>query len=262
MNGFLGTGATRSADLNLLIQLAMAAALTVGMVLARKKRFRAHGWTQTSVLLLNLLAIGGVMAPSFRRQVFAHVSSGWRDAHYAVPTIHAVLGASAELLGLYVVLVAINILPERLRFRNYKAWMRTTLTLWWVVVIWGLGVYYVWHVQPSPATGGGEQAPAPRPVAPLRGQAATGGQAGTTISVSNYMFDPQQVTVQAGSIVEWVHARGRHQIAADDGSFGSDVLVAGARFRHTFDKPGVYNYYCRFHGEPGGKDMAGTVTVK
>jgi len=95
----LGTGATRAADLNLLAQLAMAAVLTGGMFLARAKRYRAHGWTQSAVLLLNLVAIGSVMLPSFRRQVAPSVASGWHDPYYAVATIHAGFGGAVELLA-------------------------------------------------------------------------------------------------------------------------------------------------------------------
>lgn len=249
MNGLLGTGATRSADLNLLIQLAMASLLTVGMFLARRRHFRAHGWIQSLVLILNLVPIGSVMVPSFHRQVFPHVSSGGQDAYYAIPMIHAGVGTCVELLGLYVVLVAgTNILPQRLRFRNYKLWMRTTLALWWVVVVLGLGVYYVWYVQ--------------SPLGQTRGPQATAQPAGVVISVMNFRFQPKQVTVRAGSTVGWVDARGRHAIVADNGSFRSPVLLSGARFDHRFEKPGVYDYYCRFHGEAGGKDMAGTIIVK
>jgi plastocyanin/uncharacterized membrane protein YozB (DUF420 family) len=249
MNGLLGTGATRPADLNLLSQLAMAAVLTMGMFLARQKRFRAHAWTQSSILMLNLVAIGSVMVPSFRRQVLPHVSSGWHDAYYAVAAIHAALGTCVEVLGVYVLLVAgTNLLPGFLRFRDYKLWMRTTLALWWVVVILGLGVYYVWYVLPAPGA--------------TRGAPATAPPAGAIISVMNFRFDPQQVTVGVGSTVEWVDARGRHAIVTDDGSFSSPVLLAGARFEHKFEKRGVYNYYCRFHGGPGGQDMSGSVRVK
>lgn len=249
MTGVLGANATRPADLNLLLQLGMAAALTVGMFLARRKRFRAHGWTQSTVLLLNLVAIAGVMAPSFHRQVVLRPPGEWRDAYYVLPAVHASLGSVVELLGLYIVLVAgTGILPDRLRFRNYKLWMRTTLTLWWVVVMLGLGTYYVWYVRPAPSSARGMQVP--------------GQPAGARITVRNFRFDPSEVTVSVGSTVEWEDTRGRHQIAADDGSFQSDVLVLGSRYRHLFTKAGRYQYYCRFHGEPGGKDMAAAIVVK
>jgi Ca2+/H+ antiporter len=58
VSGFLGTGATFGADLNLLVQLIMGVSLIVGTLLAKRKRYRAHGICQTTVLLLNLLMIG------------------------------------------------------------------------------------------------------------------------------------------------------------------------------------------------------------
>jgi len=63
MNGFLGTGATFRADLNLVVQIAMGVALLVGMRLARKKNFRAHKYCQSAVMILNLLMIFLIMVP-------------------------------------------------------------------------------------------------------------------------------------------------------------------------------------------------------
>jgi len=67
VKGFLGTGATFEADLNLVVQFMMGIALAAGVLLVRQQRYRAHGICQTTVLLLNLLTIGLVMWPSFRR---------------------------------------------------------------------------------------------------------------------------------------------------------------------------------------------------
>ena len=69
MRGFLGTGAPFGADANLIVQLAMAAALLAGTCLARKKRFTPHGICQSAVMLLNLAMIAIVMWPAFREQV-------------------------------------------------------------------------------------------------------------------------------------------------------------------------------------------------
>ena len=149
VKGFLGTGATFEADANLVVQLLMAAALVAGVVLARRKRYRAHGICQMTVMLLNLLMIGLVMWPSFRRQVNPSLPKLLHKAYYAAPMIHAALGITAELLGLYVVLVAgTDVLPAWLRFRNWKLWMRTELVLWFVVVISGLWTYYSWYIRP------------------------------------------------------------------------------------------------------------------
>ena len=65
IRGFLGTGATFEADLNLLVQVVMGVALIAGALLAKRKRYTAHGICQTTVLFLNLGMIGLVMWPSF-----------------------------------------------------------------------------------------------------------------------------------------------------------------------------------------------------
>ena len=92
VKGFLGTGATFEADLNLVVQFMMGIALAAGVLLARQQRYRAHGICQTTVLLLNLLTIGLVMWPSFRRQVSPRFSRVFHKAYYAVPVLHAALG--------------------------------------------------------------------------------------------------------------------------------------------------------------------------
>ena len=147
VKGFLGTGATFEADLNLVVQLVMGAALVAGVLLAKQQRYRAHGICQTTVLLLNLLMIGLVMWPAFRRQVSPRFPRVLHRSYYAVPVIHAALGMAAELLGLYIALVAgTNVLPAWLRFKNWKRWMRTEFVLWLVVVATGMATYYAWYI--------------------------------------------------------------------------------------------------------------------
>src|ERR1051326_5663682 len=139
MNGFLGTGATFRADLNLVLQILMGLALLLGWGLARRKQFRAHGFCQSSVMILNLVLIAMIMLPAFHRQVQPKLPSGLNDAYYLAAAIHAGLEALVELLGLYVVLVASGVLPESVRFKNWKPWMKTTLALWWIVLFFGFG---------------------------------------------------------------------------------------------------------------------------
>jgi uncharacterized membrane protein YozB (DUF420 family) len=149
VKGFLGTGATFRADLNLIVQLAMGIALLAGTLLAKYKRYRAHGICQTTVLLLNLLMIGLVMWPSFQQQVKPALSKVLHKWYYQAAAIHAVLGITAELLGLYIVIVAgTNVLPRWLRFKNWKWWMRTELVLWTIVLLSGVGTYCAWYVAP------------------------------------------------------------------------------------------------------------------
>ena len=145
MSGFLGTGASFAADLNLALQLSMAAALGVGMALARRKHYRAHAVCQSTVVLLNLVLIARVMLPSFRDGVLPGLPAGIGKLYYSVATLHAAAGGVAQLLGIYIIIAAgTKLLPERLRFRNYKRWMRTELALWWTVVVLGAATYYIW----------------------------------------------------------------------------------------------------------------------
>jgi hypothetical protein len=41
-----------------------------------------------------------------------------------------------------------DVLPKWLRFQNWKRWMRTEFALWLLVVISGMGTYYVWYIAP------------------------------------------------------------------------------------------------------------------
>lgn len=144
--GFLGTGAPLAADLNLVVQVLMGLALLIGMVLARRGRYRAHAAMQTSVLLLNLVMIATVMWPSTAQQVlpaFPEVLGRW---YFAAPSVHAALGLCAECLGIFIALVAgTKVIPEKLRFANWKRWMRLELLLWWVTLLSGVATYYVWY---------------------------------------------------------------------------------------------------------------------
>ena len=145
--GFLGTNATFSADFNLVAHIAMGTALLGGMLLARRRHYRAHQYCQSTVLLLNLPLIAFIMVPSFHDQVQPQLPGSLGDRFYAVATLHAVIGVLAQVLGLYIILVAgTNLIPRRLRFRRYKTWMRTELVLWWIVVLAGVGVYAVWYM--------------------------------------------------------------------------------------------------------------------
>jgi plastocyanin len=83
-----------------------------------------------------------------------------------------------------------------------------------------------------------------------------------TITVTSFQFTPKTITVAPGTTVVWFNKEGRHTIESDKGAFKSPVLTDGKSFEFTFSTAGKYPYHCGFHGESGGKDMAGTVIVK
>ena len=251
MNGFLSTGATFRADLNLVLQLLMGLALLLGWWMARRKKFSAHMYCQSSVMILNLILIFLIMVPAFRRQVEPQISSGLPDRYYAIATIHAFLGTLAEFFGLYIVLsAATRILPETLRLKNYKLWMRSQLALWWLVLFFGLGTYFYWYI-------------APQRSAPVVTAGSTEPDSSRVfVKITNFSFEPKEITISAGMTVVWADLQGMHSVAADDGSFESEIFDSGGKFEHNYLKPGIYPYFCPLHGDKGGKEMAGVVIVK
>jgi uncharacterized membrane protein YozB (DUF420 family) len=147
--GFLGTAAPMAADRALVIEVGMGIALIVGAVLARRQHYRAHGWCQSIVVLLNLVLIVQFMVPSFRHQVLPGIPGDRGDIHYVIAMAHGALGTIAELFALYIVLAAgTTILPRQLRFSRYKRWMRVALALWLITLLSGIATYVQWYGLP------------------------------------------------------------------------------------------------------------------
>ncbi len=73
-------------------------------------------------------------------------------------------------------------------------------------------------------------------------------------------FRPENITVTAGTRVDWINVGKKKHTVTNDTLFDSDILV-GQTFSYTFDKPGTYQYYCVIHSESPTDGMVGTVTV-
>ena len=148
--GFLGTAAPGYADLVLVLEILMGVGLLAGAQLARSKRFRAHGWCQSAIVLANFIVIVVVMVPSFHTHVSPRIPLKLGKAYYALATAHAALGTITEIAALYILLAAgTDVLPSKLRMTDFKIWMRSVLTLWWVELLLGLAVYVRWYVPHS-----------------------------------------------------------------------------------------------------------------
>lgn len=145
--GFLGTAAPFYADLVLLLELAMGMGLISGALLARIRKFRAHAWCQSIVVVLNAGVIALAMLPSFGRQLAPKIPPMLGKSFYAVATAHAALGTVVECAALYILLAAgTTLLPETLRLTRYKLWMRIVVTTWWVVILLGVVTYARWYM--------------------------------------------------------------------------------------------------------------------
>ena len=83
-----------------------------------------------------------------------------------------------------------------------------------------------------------------------------------SVAARDDFFDPEAVHVPVGTKVEWSNdGRNPHTVSADDGSFDSGNLAAGATYSITFTRAGAYPYFCKYHGSAGGIGMAGMILV-
>jgi plastocyanin len=97
-----------------------------------------------------------------------------------------------------------------------------------------------------------------------------------TVGMTNELrYVPEEVTVMVGQTVVWtntstlVHtvtadpalARERREVHLPEGAqpFDSGQIAPGATFRHTFDVPGLYVYFCIPHEL---EDMIGRINVR
>jgi uncharacterized membrane protein YozB (DUF420 family) len=149
--GFLGTSANFAADMTLVLMLLILAALTVGVVLARRGDYRTHRVVQTIAVAANAGLVLWMMILPFRDFVAPGLPERLGERFYGVTTLHAVVGASAMLLGVYVVLRANGLMPKPLRFNNYKRVMRISYALYVLATLLGVLVYLAWFVgNPNP----------------------------------------------------------------------------------------------------------------
>jgi hypothetical protein len=145
-HGFLSSAAPWGTNLTLVLELGMGVGLLIGALLARMRRFAAHAWCQSAVVLLNLALIAATMAPSFRRLVVPALPDKLGKPAYALATAHAALGTVAQCAGLYILLAAgTKVIPERFRITRLKLWMRSLLLMWWIVLALGLATYADWY---------------------------------------------------------------------------------------------------------------------
>lgn len=115
--------------------------------------------------------------------------------------------------------------------------------------------------------------------------AASPGVDGTLVEMTDDdRFDPDRATIPAGEMVVWrTVGYAPHTVTAYDGALPPDavyfasgdfpseaaaragaseregVLYQGEEYRHTFDVPGEYEYFCIPHEQDG---MTGTITVE
>lgn len=78
------------------------------------------------------------------------------------------------------------------------------------------------------------------------------------VAIDNFTFNPQILTVKAGTTVTWTNKDDiPHAIAAVGKQFKSKVMDTDNSYSFTFTTPGTYAYFCSLHPH-----MTGTIVVE
>jgi plastocyanin len=89
---------------------------------------------------------------------------------------------------------------------------------------------------------------------PTRARSADSKSSPPEVSVDNFTFGPDTLTVPANSTVTWVNKDDvPHTVASSDGLFKSKAMDTDDKYSYTFTKPGTYSYFCSIHPKMVGK---------
>jgi plastocyanin len=78
------------------------------------------------------------------------------------------------------------------------------------------------------------------------------------VTIDNFVFGPQRLTVKAGTTVTWTNQDDiPHAVVSSTGLFKSRVLDTDQSYSFTFATPGTFPYFCSLHPH-----MTGTIVVE
>jgi uncharacterized membrane protein YozB (DUF420 family) len=139
--GFLGTHGSVGADLTLVVILVAFALLTVGVVLARTKRYTAHRWVQTTAVILNAIPVVVWMIHSYWLNVRPGLPGNLSKGVDALTTVHGVTGLIGVVIGLFVIIRANQLTARGESVGRYKNWMRAAYVVYLIATVLGVWVY-------------------------------------------------------------------------------------------------------------------------
>ncbi len=149
--GFLGTGGNLATDTALILMILVGGLFSVGFWLARRRRYEAHRWVQTAGGLISLILVLWLMLLPYRDFVVPGLPERLDEPFFWLTTVHGLVGLIALPYGTFVILRGHNLVPQALRFNDYKPFMRWAYGLFMAAILLGIGVYVVWFVtNPNP----------------------------------------------------------------------------------------------------------------
>jgi uncharacterized membrane protein YozB (DUF420 family) len=125
--------------LSLIVELVVLGLLTFGYTLKRKKKFRQHGITMTTALVLHLITIFSWMIWSFTSFLSAG-SVDYGNLLVLVILAHVTFGIIAASLGVWLV-ASWHLQTDVQKCFARKRIMLTTIALWSVAILLGIVLY-------------------------------------------------------------------------------------------------------------------------
>jgi plastocyanin len=88
----------------------------------------------------------------------------------------------------------------------------------------------------------------------ITANAAQSSTAAAEVTIDNFSFRPQTLTVAVGTTVTWTNRDDiPHTVVSDDAVFKSKARDTDEKFSYTFDKAGTYPYHCSIHPKMTGQ---------
>jgi uncharacterized membrane protein YozB (DUF420 family) len=125
---------------SLFIQIVVLVLLIGGYWLKRMKKFRQHGITMLTAVVLHTVMILAWMMPSFSSFLGSSVSINLADMIVVTILVHAFMGIAADLLGIWLV-ASWRLRADMKTCFAKKSIMRVTITLWLIALVLGIILY-------------------------------------------------------------------------------------------------------------------------
>jgi uncharacterized membrane protein YozB (DUF420 family) len=142
-SGFITVRSSLGADLSLVASVAAVALLTAGVILARRRRYRAHRLTQPGGVALNAVPVVAWMAVSLARYILPGIPTTLSEHGHALAAVHAAVGAVGVALGLFLVARGNQLMAKGMSLRRYRTPMRVAYLLYLGGVTLGVALYVV-----------------------------------------------------------------------------------------------------------------------
>ncbi len=128
------------ASLTLFLQIGVLFLIVEGYLFKKQQKFRAHGFSMFSGVVLHLTTILIIMIPSFIEGLLPRVVGSFFDPISVLSIAHVIVGSISVALGVWI--VGFWRFSKSLQFCAPKrSWMKFTIRIWIVTLLLGFLLY-------------------------------------------------------------------------------------------------------------------------